>query len=41
MKALGLDGTRQFEIEVEAEVIQADGFLNALEAFNAFDAQEI
>ena len=41
MKALGLDGTRQFEIKVEADVIQADGFLNALEAFKAFDAQEI
>ena len=30
---------RQFNIEVEADVIQADGFLNALEAFAAFDAQ--
>lgn len=30
---------RQFEIKVEVDVIQADGFLNALEAFNAFDAQ--
>lgn len=31
---------RQFEIKVEADIIQADGFLNALEAFAAFDAQE-
>lgn len=30
---------RQFEIEVEADIIQADGFLNALDAFAAFDAQ--
>lgn len=30
---------RSFDIVVEADVIQADGFLNALEAFAAFDAQ--
>lgn len=30
---------RQFDIIVEADVIQADGFLNALEAFAAFDEQ--
>lgn len=30
---------RQFEIKVEADVIQADGFLNAVEAFNAFDGK--
>ena len=30
---------RQFEIKVEVDVIQADGFLNALEAFTAFDGQ--
>lgn len=30
---------RQFEIVVEADVIQADGFLNAIQAFDAFDAQ--
>lgn len=30
---------RQFEIEVEAYVIQADGFYNALEAFEAFAEQ--
>lgn len=35
---LGLT-TRQFDIKVEAEVIQADGFLNAVEAFNAFDGK--
>lgn len=29
---------RQFNIKVEADIIQADGFLNALEAFEAFDA---
>lgn len=28
---------RQFTIKVEADIIQADGFLNAVEAFNAFD----
>lgn len=28
-----------FDIEVKAEAIQADGFANALEAFNAFDKQ--
>ena len=38
---LGLAENRQFEIKVEADVIQADGFLNALEAFKAFDLQEI
>lgn len=38
MVYLGLAEDRQFEIKVEADVIQADGFLNALEAFNAFDA---
>ena len=37
MVYLGLAENRQFEIKVEADVIQADGFLNALEAFNAFD----
>ena len=37
MQALGLADNRQFDIKVEAEVIQADGFLNALEAFKAFD----
>ena len=31
---------RQFEIKVEVDVIQADGFLNAIEAFEAFDGQE-
>lgn len=36
IKALKLQD-RTFDIEVEAEVIQADGFLNALEAFKAFD----
>lgn len=30
---------RQFEIKVEADVIQADGFLNAIEAFAAFDGE--
>lgn len=39
MEELGL-ANRQFEIVVEAEVIQADGFLNAVEAFAAFDAQK-
>lgn len=29
----------QFDIKVEAEAIQADGFATALEAFQAFDAQ--
>lgn len=28
---------RQFDVIVEADVIQADGFLNAIEAFEAFD----
>ena len=41
MVYLGLAEDRQFEIKVEADVIQADGFLNALEAFKAFDLQEI
>lgn len=40
MEYLGLAENRQFEIKVEADVIQADGFRNALEAFTAFDAQE-
>lgn len=31
---------RQFDIIVEADIIQADGFLNAVEAFAAFDNQE-
>lgn len=31
---------RQFDVLVEADVIQADGFLNAVEAFNAFDGIE-
>jgi len=39
IEALNLEN-RQFEIKVEADVIQADGFLNALEAFAAFDNQE-
>lgn len=30
---------RQFDIVVEAEAIQADGFLNAVEAFKAFDGK--
>ena len=30
---------RAFEIKVKAEVIQADGFLNAVEAFEAFDGK--
>lgn len=30
---------RQFNVEVKADVIQADGFFNAVEAFAAFDAQ--
>ncbi len=29
----------QFNILVEADIIQADGFYNAIEAFNAFDAK--
>lgn len=33
------DANRQFDIVVEVDVIQADGFYNALEAFEAFDAQ--
>lgn len=37
MVALGIQEGRQFEIVVEADVIQADGFYNALEAFKAFD----
>lgn len=39
MMSLNLED-RQFDIMVEADVIQADGFRNALEAFDAFDAQE-
>jgi len=39
MTDLGLAENRQFDINVEADIIQADGFLNALEAFDAFDAQ--
>ena len=35
IQTLGLDN-RQFEIEVEAYVSQADGFYNALEAFEAY-----
>ena len=31
---------RAFQIKVEAEAIQADGFLNAVEAFKAFDGQK-
>ena len=31
---------RQFDVLVEADIIQADGFLNAVEAFNAFDGIE-
>ena len=30
---------RQFDVQVKVEAIQADGFLNAIEAFAAFDAQ--
>lgn len=33
------EGDFQFEIQVEAEAIQADGFATALEAFKAFDRQ--
>lgn len=32
-----VDANSQFTIKVEADAIQADGFLNAVEAFNAFD----
>lgn len=39
MKKLGINEGRQFEIIVEADAIQADGFLNAKAAFTAFDAQ--
>ena len=39
IQALDLND-RQFSIEVEAYVIQADGFFNALEAFEAYFAQE-
>lgn len=39
MKTLNLADSRQFDIKVEADVIQADGFLNAIEAFNAFDGK--
>ena len=38
IKSLNLTN-RTFEVEVEVDVIQADGFLNALEAFDAFDGQ--
>lgn len=33
-----VDANSQFQIKVEADAIQADGFLNAVEAFAAFDA---
>lgn len=36
IKSLNLTD-RHFDIKVEADIIQADGFLNAVEAFNAFD----
>lgn len=39
IEALGLDENRQFDILVEAHVIQADGFFNALEAFEAYFKQ--
>ena len=40
IKTLGLDtADRKFEIVVEADIIQADGFYNAIEAFEAFDAE--
>lgn len=32
-----VDANSQFQIKVEADAIQADGFLNAVEAFAAFD----
>lgn len=34
-----VDDKGQFTIKVEADAIQADGFLNAAEAFDAFDGQ--
>ena len=39
IEALGLAEDRQFDILVEARVIQADGFYNALEAFDAYFEQ--
>lgn len=39
IEALNLTN-RQFDILVEADIIQADGFYNALEAFAAFDAEQ-
>lgn len=40
IEELGLAEDRQFDILVEAHVIQADGFYNALEAFDAYFEQE-
>ena len=40
IEELGLAEDRQFDILVEARVIQADGFYNALEAFSAYFEQE-
>lgn len=40
IEELGLAEDRQFDILVEARVIQADGFYNALEAFTAYFEQE-
>lgn len=40
IEELGLAEDRQFDIIVEAHVIQADGFYNALEAFSAYFEQE-
>lgn len=40
IEELGLAEDRQFDILVEAHVIQADGFYNALEAFSAYFEQE-
>ena len=39
IEELGLAEDRQFDILVEAHVIQADGFYNALEAFDAYYEQ--
>ena len=39
IETLGLAEDRQFDILVEAHVIQADGFYNALEAFDAYFEQ--
>ena len=39
IEELGLAEDRQFDILVEAHVIQADGFYNALEAFDAYFEQ--